>query len=741
MSDPFSTSRSLARWIPFVVVATSIFLLPNWQLPTHAQGLQFGTDSVEESTERLRPRASRSPEDDDRLLAAAQYSYGRLLLQREDTAKALRHLQRAYRWDPRATFIVRDIIPAASTLGRHAEAVRYAILAAERDPIDVKLLRPLGEILVQQGELERAVRMFEQALAHTDKSESTNQVLLRAEVARLSLLTGKVDRAAELFAQVRDAIADPDKSGVTGDAKKQLLEQRARLYPIIGETFFQAKRLDEALEMFRKSHEIEPNEPKLLVQLSRAAVEKGDWKNSHEHLKKYFAAKSTVAGAQPYELLSRTLRGELGDSSDTKAKLIAQLSQLRQQDRENSSLGLFLGERLYEAGRVDEAAKVYAELIQRKPTVAACRGLARIYREKRATPALVKLLGTAYDLGGTRELVQEEGEAIAKDADLLTQLIELARAPDQAKESLSYTSHVAVALLAIRAERFEVVEQLYERALAHPQAVPTKIHEAVGLALLFADQHQLAAKVLAQAIKTSPPKEKLAAYYFYLANAHELSGAHDLAMEAAEKCAELEPASPQFHGRPAWVLYHAKRLNDAEQRYRALLAKFDTKYDSEETRDQIRQARLILSNIAVMQQRSSEAEEWLEQVLDEFPEDVGAQNDLGYLWADQGKHLHRALVMCQAAVRSDPENGAYRDSLGWAHYRLGQPVDAARELEKAASLTPEGVIYDHLGDAYLLANEKDKALAAWEKAIESFTKEQDPEKIRQTKAKLEQHRK
>jgi len=150
---------------------------------------------------------------------------------------------------------------------------------------------------------------------------------------------------------------------------------------------------------------------------------------------------------------------------------------------------------------------------------------------------------------------------------------------------------------------------------------------------------------------------------------------------------------------------------------------------------------LILSNIAVMQKQLPAAEEWLEQVLDEFPEDIGAQNDLGYLWADQNKHLTRALAMCQAAVRSDPDNGAYRDSLGWAHYRLGQSADAARELEKATTLTPDGVIFDHLGDVYLQAKETEKAVTAWQKALESFTKDQDSEKIQQTKAKLDQHRK
>ena len=63
---------------------------------------------------------------------------------------------------------------------------------------------------------------------------------------------------------------------------------------------------------------------------------------------------------------------------------------------------------------------------------------------------------------------------------------------------------------------------------------------------------------------------------------------------------------------------------------------------------------------------------------------VGALNDLGYLWVDQNKHLHRSLKMVEIASAAEPDNIAYRDSLGWAYYRLGRFEEAVRELKKAA---------------------------------------------------------
>ena len=136
--------------------------------------------------------------------------------------------------------------------------------------------------------------------------------------------------------------------------------------------------------------------------------------------------------------------------------------------------------------------------------------------------------------------------------------------------------------------------------------------------------------------------------------------------------------------------------------------------------------RMALSNIDVNLHRLSEAEEWLEQVLDEFPEDTGAMNDLGYLWADENKHLERSLAMIKQAIASEPKNMAYLDSLGWVYYRLGRYPEAITELKAAASVEkPDSLIFDHLGDALDKNGDRQAAIAAWKQAAESYDKEPD----------------
>jgi len=159
--------------------------------------------------------------------------------------------------------------------------------------------------------------------------------------------------------------------------------------------------------------------------------------------------------------------------------------------------------------------------------------------------------------------------------------------------------------------------------------------------------------------------------------------------------------------------------------------------ESLETSLALRSARLELSNVCVSLGRLDEAQQRLEEVLDEYPDDAEANNDLGFLWADQDKHLPRALKMVLAAVDAEPDNRAYRDSLGWVYYRLGRYAEAVVELEKALDeKQPDGTILDHLGDAYAKLGKPGKALATWRRAAEVFEKDKEPEKAKNVKLKV-----
>lgn len=116
--------------------------------------------------------------------------------------------------------------------------------------------------------------------------------------------------------------------------------------------------------------------------------------------------------------------------------------------------------------------------------------------------------------------------------------------------------------------------------------------------------------------------------------------------------------------------------------------------------------------------RWKDAEADLTQALALRPDDPEMLNYLGYAWIDRNERVPEALAMVEKAVAANPRAGAIIDSLGWAHYRLGDFKKAVEILEQAIELEagdPE--INNHLGDAYWMVGRKDEAVFQWRRVL------------------------
>ncbi len=128
------------------------------------------------------------------------------------------------------------------------------------------------------------------------------------------------------------------------------------------------------------------------------------------------------------------------------------------------------------------------------------------------------------------------------------------------------------------------------------------------------------------------------------------------------------------------------------------------------------------------------AEEALRVVLKRDPDNTTALNNLGYFLVERGVRLDEALGFVQRAVKLEPFNGSFRDSLGWALYKLGRLVEAETHLTDAARRNPSSAtIQEHLGDLYNRLGKSDAARSAWERAIALTSRPIESERI---KAKL-----
>ena len=296
---------------------------------------------------------------------------------------------------------------------------------------------------------------------------------------------------------------------------------------------------------------------------------------------------------------------------------------------------------------------------------------------------------------------------------------------------------LAAALLALQDKRYEAAEELLDLAIAARPKEAAELLLTWGSALLVDGRPAEAVRVFQRGIDQKAAPAGNPAFYYFLAGALAEADRTDEALAAARKAVAMKKGSPRMANREGWVLFHAKRYAEAARIYQAVVDRYDADHGSDETRQAVREARLTLSNICTFQEQRPEAEEWLQQVLDEYPDDTGALNDLGYLWAERGQRLHRARRMIETAVKDEPDNAAYRDSLGWVHYQLGEYAEAVTELEKAVALDmPDPTIFEHLGDAYLKAGQPEKARETWRRTVELFRKDKQDQPRRRVEEKL-----
>jgi predicted Zn-dependent protease len=128
------------------------------------------------------------------------------------------------------------------------------------------------------------------------------------------------------------------------------------------------------------------------------------------------------------------------------------------------------------------------------------------------------------------------------------------------------------------------------------------------------------------------------------------------------------------------------------------------------------------------------AETTLRDILKQSPGNPIALNNLGYFLLERDEKITEAYNLIKQAVRIDPTNPSYLDSLGWAYFKMGNLTEAEKYLKQAAKYdSSSATIQEHLGDVYQKQGKSALAKTAWQKAL---TLASDAEEINRIKLKL-----
>jgi tetratricopeptide (TPR) repeat protein len=149
----------------------------------------------------------------------------------------------------------------------------------------------------------------------------------------------------------------------------------------------------------------------------------------------------------------------------------------------------------------------------------------------------------------------------------------------------------------------------------------------------------------------------------------------------------------------------------------------------------------MLGAIYERQKKFDQAEQEFRKVLDANPNNAPVLNYYGYMLADRGVRLDEATSMIQRAMKQEPNNGAYFDSLGWAYYKQDRFSEAQEYLSKAVERDGhDPTILSHLAKTYIKLGQDQQAvqvlersLAEWQKALPA---DYEPDKVNEVDSQL-----
>lgn len=267
-----------------------------------------------------------------------------------------------------------------------------------------------------------------------------------------------------------------------------------------------------------------------------------------------------------------------------------------------------------------------------------------------------------------------------------------------------YRGHLRVAELYERQRRFADAAAAYGMAAAANPRIDVTSRQAA--ALLNAGEPGEAREILQAAIgkKTAPDASLL----FMLGQAERMLKEYDAAAATVQKLKTAFPDDSRGVYLDAQVLRDRGQLPAAIDAFQILMKRSPD------------DATLVYEYASLLEKtgRVPEAERALRDVLARDPQDANALNSLGYLLADHGLRLDEAVDLIQRALKIEPANPAFLDSLGWAYFRQGKFDLADAPLTRAADQMPDSsTINEHLGDLRVKQERFADAAAAFERSL------------------------
>jgi tetratricopeptide (TPR) repeat protein len=486
-------------------------------------------------------------------------------------------------------------------------------------------------------------------------------------------------------------------------------EASALLHRKLAEMLARSNRLPEALEHAQRAVALEPED--LPTRLFLAQL--------HRIERNPDAAIAVLLDEQgePFDANAAHLLYQIYSESGRREEALAVAVAMVREEPDSLRARMALAGAQARLGRDAEAEATLRDALELDPGNLRVYGaLARSLRERGDRDdeiALYRELLAIYPHHRTTLIALGEAQMAMDDLDGAIATFEEVerRHPDDVR------SAVRLAYLYYEARRFAESAERFERAhAANPEE-----HEITFFLGVVRRRAGDGAGAIAAFEQIPPEDEQFADARTQIAAIYEQNGDYPRAL------AEVELATSHAPSR-ALDLYAATLRSKAGD-FEGAVAQLERLLTEAPTDDE------LLYNLGVVYgeaKRVDESIRYMQRAIEQNPENASALNYVGYTWAERGVNLDEAERMIVRAIELRPDDGYIADSLGWVHYQRARSLldsgqrkqarvfidKALAELGRADELTGgDPVISEHLGDTYLLLDQKRRALHFFEEAI------------------------
>ncbi len=691
------------------------------------------------------PVKPRTVEDRKLIEATSEYSAARALEERHELADAIGLLEKALIEEPDSVAILRRLSRLCFAVGRTAQGIEYSERALKTEPDDTDTLsRLIGFYTGNRRNIDTAAAegLLKGVLKNPKLGKhSAGRLLAQFELGRLyANKLQKPEQAADAYAEVIDALDEKAANQLSPKDQRLVLgNDPEEAYLEFGETFVTAKRYALAIRAFERGLVYAPDHSQLRLKLAQTLLDQNQPEKAlaivEAHIKKQ------PQGREGYELLAKILTVLKRENEIT-----PRLEEAARLDAQNLPLQYSLADRYRQTGQIDKAEALYKKLLEATPTPQGYAALAESLLKRKQTNDLVRVLAQAYTKPEGVEAVKETVEAIGEDHDFAEKVLDAGRTmitaePLMIDRRALFDVLSTVAVKSEKIERFlpiqrmalqwfptpqsylqldqilvflqkfdQAADTLEEMVGKFPEARKPQLYVLLSKRRLLADQLDKAMQAARDALKIDPNDIEA---QFQVVMVLTRTGKPDEAVAKARDILKNDPMNPTLNSYVGYILTQFSKNDEAITHYKGLLERYPA------VPELVRAAHSGLSVVYINMGDFSKAEKELETLLDREPEDPGVNNDLGYLYADQGKNLEKAESMIRKALQDKPNESAYLDSLGWVLFKQGKLKEAAEQLEaaiKSGEPLTDATIHEHLGDVYFQMQDMAKAKSAWETA-------------------------